>query len=60
MFKVKGPQIHFWVSEQVVYLSGPDKTNSEGEEQDEARLPAPPVEEGQSRGLPPYHHVEIF
>jgi hypothetical protein len=62
MFTLKGPQIHFWVSEKAVCQCEPPATNSEAGECCTS-LPTQQllVEDQKTREFPPtYFHVEIF
>jgi hypothetical protein len=57
----KGPQIHFWISDQVVSEHEPPQTNSEAGNRPQALdRPAPDDRRKGDGTLPPYYHVEIF
>lgn len=62
MFKLKGPQIHFWVSEKAVSESKPPSTNSEAGKRSctEQLAQQPVVDDRKRKELPAYDHVEIF
>lgn len=57
---IKGPQIHFWISDKVVSPTAPSAGGDKKEKQPEGLTIQHKTQLGKEQEIPQHYHVEIF